>query len=93
MAGQRKTIDRGIVIKVINDFLLHSADDKQAERMALCVQLEEILFRSMTYKGYGIISTNRMKESKDSCTPGILDFDMPHDKKFIGCDDTRRIYY
>lgn len=89
----RKTIDRNIVVNTINDFLLNSADDKKQERIALYVQLEEILMRSMTYKGYGIISTEGMKKSKEGHTPGILDFDMPDDKKFIGCDDSRRFYY
>lgn len=93
MAGNRKTINRDIVVHVINEFLLNSADDKKAERIALYVQLEEILFRSMTYKGYGIISTEGMKKSKDGCTPGILDFDLPDNMKFVGCDDSRRFYY
>jgi len=88
----RKTINVESIKKLVNDFLLNSADEKTVERRSYCAILEELLHQTGNYKGFNYLTGIDMETSEHGTTVGIV-YDHDHPLTGSVSDPTRIFYY
>jgi len=93
MAKGRKTFSVEKFKKYVNDFCLHSADNKQQAREYLGLYLEKILVETNNYKGFNYLTREMMKNSREGLSIGMNDLTLPYEERFENTDYTRIYYY
>lgn len=91
----RKTFSVEKLKTLVNNQILHSADDDVAGRQALILTIESVLQESGNYSGFQYLGTDNMKFSQHGTTVGINDHNADDDwkVKFDGADRTRVKYF
>lgn len=90
----RKTVDRDVIVSVINTHLKTGSNSNKQERVALILAFEDIMFKAGTYKGFRYLGTSDMTGDVEGMWPGIRGAgtkDDPYD--FTCTDNTRREYF
>lgn len=91
----RKTFNIAKLKTIINNQILHGADDDIAGRQALIVTIEGVLHESGNYCGFQYLDSTSMQFSHHGTTVGINDHNADDDwkVKFDGADRTRVKYF
>ena len=67
----RKTVDRDVIVSVINTHLKTGSNSNKQERVALILAFEDIMFKAGTYKGFRYLGTSDMTGDVEGMWPGI----------------------
>jgi len=87
----RKTVKVKDIKDQVNNFILHSKDDMNKERLSMGTLLESILMDTDNYRGFGYLNDEHIKESADGTTVGVHWISGKGD--FKNTDRSRVFYY